>query len=252
MSRTAFSPELQMLYNFYHRLRSSLPAACIVCGQAAGNDYSICRDCEGSLPSCGDSCSRCGVDFGGAPSQDSCCKRCLRSPPSFTTCKAAFGYVTPIDRLVAQFKFSARFDVGYALARVLADAFNRHYGNGARPELLLPVPLHPCRLRCRGFNQAREVSSVLSKYCHVATSNCVLRKIRNTEAQTTVKSAAARKGNLRGAFALHELGILRNVTHIALVDDVVTTMATVETISKLLQAQQPCRIDVWCLARASR
>ena len=238
--------------NLIRLIRSTLPAACIVCGQAAGKDYSICRECAGSLPRLGDCCRRCGVELGGAPSQDSCCNLCRRSPPSFDTCRAAFPYVTPIDRLVTHFKFSARLDVGYALSRVLADAFNAYYGASNRPELLLPVPLHPGRLNSRGFNQAMEICRVLSKYCRVATTGAVLQKTRKTEPQTAMKSATARGSNLRGAFALRNLNRLINVTHIALVDDVVTTMATVETISKLLRAQRECRIDVWCLARANR
>lgn len=233
-------------------IRSALPAACIVCGQAAGRDFSICRDCERSMPELGDCCRRCGVELRGAPSQDSCCNLCLRSPPSFETCKAAFPYVTPINRLIAHFKFSARFDVGYSLSRVLADVFNAHYRDTAKPELLLPVPLHPRRLSSRGYNQAMEVCKVLSQHCRVATSDSVLQKTRNTEAQTEMTSATARKNNLRGAFALRNPHRLKNVTHIALVDDVVTTMATVEAIAKLLQAHGRCRIDVWCLARAQR
>ncbi len=241
-----------MFGNLIRLIRRTLPAACIVCGQAAGSDYSICRECASSLPRLGCCCRRCGVALASAPNQDACCNPCLISPPSFDSCRAAFPYVTPINRLVTQFKFSARFDIGYALSRVLADAFNAHYGASNRPELLLPVPLHPSRLGSRGFNQAREICRVLARCCRVATTSAVLKKTRNTEAQTAMKSAMARKSNLRGAFALCNLHRLESVTHIALVDDVVTTTATVETISKLLQAQRACRIDVWCLARANR
>ncbi len=67
-----------------------------------------------------------------------------------------------------------------------------------------------------------------------------------------MNSAAARKANLRKAFALSRLDGLTGVTHIALINDVVTTMATTEAISRMLREQQDCQIDVWCLARASR
>tara|TARA_R110002073_G_scaffold269446_1_gene432655 strand:- start:974 stop:1699 length:726 start_codon:yes stop_codon:yes gene_type:complete len=232
-------------------LRSSLPAACIVCGQAALKDYGICTECERNMPRLGDCCRCCGVELRGAPRLDSCCKLCLRSPPSFDICKAAFPYVTPVDRLVAHFKFSGRFDVGYSLSRTLATTFNAHYCENDKPELLLPVPLHSSRLRFRGFNQATEICKVLSKYCQVATANSVLCKTRTTEAQTAMTSATARKSNLRGAFALRDLNKLKSVTHIALVDDVVTTMATVEILAKLLRSHRKYRIDVWCLARAN-
>jgi predicted amidophosphoribosyltransferase len=64
-------------------------------------------------------------------------------------------------------------------------------------------------------------------------------------------SASARKSNLRAAFVLKNPELIRHVTHFALVDDVVTTMATVEALSGLLLEQKTCRVDVWCLARAS-
>jgi len=64
-----------------------------------------------------------------------------------------------------------------------------------------------------------------------------------------MSSATARKKNLWKAFAVRKLNGLTGVTHIALIDDVVTTMATTQTISRMLREQQACRIDVWCLAR---
>ena len=241
-----------MLENVIQLIRSSLPGACIVCGQAAGRDYGICNDCGPSLPQLGECCHRCGVELGGRLSHDACCSLCLRSPPGFDTCKAAFPYSSPISTLVAKFKFSAHFDVGYSLARTLAERFNTHYSETTRPELLLPVPLHRRRLRSRGFNQAHEICKVLSACCQVPIANNILLKTRHTQAQTAMRSATARKSNLRGTFALGNLNALKNVTHIAIVDDVVTTMATVEALAKLLLAQQQCRIDVWCLARANR
>lgn len=241
-----------MFENIIQTIRCQLPTACIVCAQAAANDYAICSDCETRLPRLGESCSRCGVELGARLSHDGYCGLCLRLPPSFATCKAAFPYTSPISTLIANFKFSGRFDIGYALARILAKAFDAYYCEKEKPELLLPVPLHPRRLRSRGFNQAHEICKVLSRNCQVATSNSVLQKSRNTAAQTTMISANARKQNLRGSFTLSRPNRLKDVTHIAIVDDVVTTMATVEALTKMLLAQQECRVDVWCLARANK
>ena len=88
---------------------------------------------------------------------------------------------------------------------------------------------------------------MLSSHCGVATAYSVLKKIRSTKAQTSMNSADARKSNLRGAFALSNAEALKDISHIALVDGVVTTMATCEVISKLIRAQLDCHIDVWCL-----
>jgi ComF family protein len=134
----------------------------------------------------------------------------------------------------------------------LASAFNAYYNGQAKPELLVPVPLHKNRLDSRGFNQASEIGNVLAKYCGVSIAHCALRRTRNTQPQTSLSSAAARKANLRKAFGVSKSDSLVGVTHIALIDDVVTTMATTQAISRMLRAQQDCRIDVWCLARARR
>lgn len=241
-----------MFCKLMQSIRCSLPNTCIVCGQVANRDYSICNDCEHALPKLGVCCRCCGIQLNGGLTTDSYCTTCQISPPTFDSCSAAFPYVSPINKLVADFKFSARFDIGYSLSRVLASAFNAHYIGAAKPTLLLPVPLYKSRLRLRGFNQASVICNVLTKHCGVPTSHSTLAKIRNTEPQTSMSCAAARKANLRRAFAVSRADSLEGVKHIALVDDVVTTMATIEAISKMLLERQNYRIDVWCLARASR
>ena len=241
-----------MFSKLLQTLRCALPATCIVCQQASGRDYSLCEDCELTLPKLGECCQRCGVELKGRLSYESLCSSCLLSAPTFDTCRAAFPYASPINKLVGNFKFSARFDIGYSLSRVLSRAFNAHYSGTGKPQLLLPVPLHTKRLRARGFNQSNEICRMLSSHCGVTTAYSVLKKIRSTKAQTSMNSADARKSNLRGAFALSPAEALKDISHIALVDDVVTTMATSEAISRLIRAQQDCQIDVWCLARASR
>lgn len=250
-----------MLRTITRVLRSHLPAGCIVCGRAALADYSICSNCERELPRLTDCCDRCGIELRGlgtgAGENDGddagaiTCNSCLITPPSFHSCRAVFPYTSPINKLIANFKFCARFDIGYALSRILASEFNAYYGS-SRPNLVLPVPLHRHRHRERGFNQALEICRVISAHCDVPISHSLLLKTRSTEAQTSMRSAVARKANLRGAFALQLSKNAQDVTHIALVDDVVTTMATVDTISRVLRSQWGCRIDVWCLARASR
>ena len=238
-----------MLDNLTRSIRCALPSTCIVCGQLAEREHCICNDCECGLPKLGACCRRCGIELRGGLAKDSCCTSCQIYPPEFDSCTAVFPYVSPIDKLVADFKFAARFDIGYSLSRVLASAFNSHYAEIPKPELLLPVPLSKSRLGSRGFNQAAEISNVLSRYCGVSVSHHAISKIRNTEPQTSMSSAAARKANLRKAFAVNRPESLTGITHIALVDDVVTTMATTQTISKILREQLDCRIDVWCLAR---
>ena len=240
-----------MLKNVLTAIRCKFPAACIVCGKSAENEYQLCECCENSLPRLGICCLHCGVELRGMLSRHGICGGCLRSPPSFQLCRAARPYSPPINKLLSNFKFSARFEIGYSLSRILCDSINSFYAAGNKPELLLPVPLHSSRLRSRGFNQAYQICKVISKHCRIPVETRALIKHRRTEPQISMPSASARKSNLRAAFVLKNPELIRHVTHFALVDDVVTTMATVEALSGLLLEQKTCRVDVWCLARAS-
>lgn len=238
-------------------LRRHSPIACVVCGLEAANDYSLCWDCESGLPEMTECCRRCGIELYGRLSIDSVCGECLRSPPGFNFCRGIFPYTSPINKLITRFKFTGRFDIGYSLSRILAAEINNYYKADSKPEMIVTIPLHQTRQSLRGFNQASEIAKVVSVHCQIPIQDSMLIKIKNTPAQTDMTSALARRSNLRGAFSLQRQSLqkqskMSGVTHIALIDDVVTTMATVESAASLLQGDGGRRVDVWCLARASR
>jgi ComF family protein len=153
---------------------------------------------------------------------------------------------------VTSFKFSAKFDIGFALSKILARGINTYYRNKPMPQYLIPVPLHRKRQQLRGFNQALEISKVISADCSIPLLKSAVTKSKATLPQTEMASASARSSNLKGAFLLQQPQLIQNVTHIALIDDVVTTMATAETLAHLLQNHGIRRVDVWCIARANR
>lgn len=156
-----------------------LPATCVVCKQNAAQRYSICASCEQSLPRAAAPCCHCGVTLGNQLTIDSCCGRCLHNPPNFNFCKAAFLYASPINKLVSNFKFSAKFDIGHALSKILAKEINAYYRNKPVPQYLIPVPLHRKRQRLRGFNQALEISKVISAGCRIPLLKSVITKKSN-------------------------------------------------------------------------
>ena len=227
-----------MFHELKQSSRCTLPTTCIVYGKNTDSDHSICNECGCTLPKLGDCCRRCGIEISGGRVTDSCCTNCRLSRPGFDSCTCLFPYVSPIDKLVADFKFSDRFDIGYSLSRFLARTFNAYYIGPAKPEQLIPAPLHRNQLDLRGFNQASEIGNVLAKHCGVSISHCTLSRTRNTQPQTSMSSAAARKANLRKGFNVSKSDSLTGVTHIALIDTVVTTMATIQAISRMLRAQQ--------------
>jgi len=238
--------------NLSRRLLQLMPSPCIVCGKSSRAAYSLCPDCEFDLPWAGPCCIRCGEELPATAPNPRSCAGCTLHPPPFACCRAAFRYQSPIDSLLSGFKFRARFEAGNVLALLLAEKIAQHYRNTTPPDLLLPVPLHPKRLRQRGFNQALEIARVVSKKCGIPLSRNAIVKMRDTTAQTKMHSAGARKQNLKNAFGVADNVLLHRVKSVALIDDVVTTMATVSSVSRELRGRGIRHIDVWCLARASR
>jgi ComF family protein len=153
-----------------------------------------------------------------------------------------FRYAWPLDRLESRFKFAADLAAG----RVLAALWQRELV-ADRPQLLVPMPLHPARLRQRGYNQALELARPLARALHVPVRHDLLSRTRSTRAQTEL-GAIARRRNVRGAFAAKP-GVAWP-EHVALLDDVMTTGATLAECARVLRRAGVRRIDVWSLARA--
>ena len=168
--------------------------------------------------------------------------------PEFDAALCALRYEWPLDSLVTRFKYGADLAVGHVLASVMAQQITLHLVNAAscRPQLLIPIPLHPVRLRERGFNQALELARPLSHALGIAMHAEGLRRVRATPRQTGL-NALNRRRNVRGAFVpnteVHD-------RHIALVDDVITTAATARECAKVLKRAGAASVQVWAVARA--
>lgn len=223
---------------------------CILCGDCTTADIALCVECALELPCPECACKRCGIELGPAPPAHGFCGHCLSDPPSFDHCIAAFRYEFPIRELIAGFKFHAGFAEGRTLARLLAERAGREFETLGKPQRLLPVPLHASRLRERGFNQSIELARVIGQHCGIAVDTSYCRRSRATPSQKGL-SAEERAANLRNAFTLHGECAEGKLRHVAIVDDVVTTMTTVDTLARVLRSAGVARIDVLCLARVS-
>ncbi|HEV7490065.1 MAG TPA: ComF family protein [Rhodanobacteraceae bacterium] len=219
-----------------------LPLRCLLCGADGDGGRDLCagcaRDCRVNSPSC----LRCALPLA-TPAP--LCGECLEQEPPFVAAWVPFRYGHPLDLLEARFKF--RNDL--AAGRVLADLMIERATSDApaRPAALVAVPLHPSRLRERGYNQALELAKALSAALLIPLARDVLVRVRATAAQTGLDSAARRR-NLRGAFAVaRKTGMPE---HIALIDDVMTTGATLRECARVLRRAGVARVDVWALARA--
>ncbi|MBL4821518.1 MAG: ComF family protein [Gammaproteobacteria bacterium] len=118
------------------------------------------------------------------------------------------------------------------------------------PQQLIPIPLHPQRLRERGFNQALEIALTLSRFSGIAVNNSLVYRTRYTPSQSQL-NAEDRSTNLKRAFKLKEPTTSLNLKHLVIVDDVVTTMATGNAIAEVLKSAGVERVDFWAIARAS-
>jgi ComF family protein len=171
------------------------------------------------------------------------CGECQRQAPPWHAAWAPFRYGWPLDRLESRYKFGADLAAG----RVLSTLWRREPCPMALPQWLLTVPLHRRRLRQRGYNQALELAKPLARALDVSLRQDVLQRTRSTEAQTEL-DAVSRRRNVRGAFALRAGIALPE--HVAVLDDVMTTGATLAECARVLTRAGVQRVDVWALARA--
>jgi ComF family protein len=160
---------------------------------------------------------------------------------------AVSGYTPPLSQLVHQLKFSRRSQLAKPLARLLLLALLRARRSRGLPgvDMLVCVPLWSRRHWRRGFNQSDLLCRPLARWLNCRYVPEAIRRIRATPVQHQL-SARLRKRNLQHAFAL-ELPVAGR--HIAVVDDVVTTGATVAELSRLLLRSGAASVQVWCLCR---
>jgi len=217
-----------------------LPLRCLLCGDAGAHGLDLCAACAAELPRNRACCARCALPL---PAPAALCGQCQRRPPPWQAAWAPFRYGWPLDRLESRFKFGADLAAG----RVLATLWQREPRPPSLPPALLVVPLHRQRLRQRGYNQALELARPLARALGVPLHVDALRRVRPTGAQTE-RDAADRRRNVRGAFAVREGTALP--AHVALLDDVMTTGATLAEAARVLRRAGVRRVEVWALARA--
>jgi ComF family protein len=217
-----------------------LPWRCLLCSDAGANGIDLCADCAAELPRNTHCCQRCALPL---PIAAPLCGRCQRKPPPWDAAWAPFRYAWPLDRLETRFKFSRDLAAG----RVLATMWRREAHPVDVPQMIIPVPLHRRRLRERGYNQALELAKPLAHALDVPCHHDLLQRVRHTDAQTGL-DAVERRRNLRNAFRLREGESLP--AHIAVLDDVFTTGATLAECVRVLKRAGVARVDVWALARA--
>ena len=228
---------LSTLAHRFGQLYSKLmPIPCLLCG-SSNNGICLCQACSEQLPLLGNVCLRCALPL----QRSGICGQCLNNPPEQESSFSLFLYQPPIDRLIANLKYHDQL----ALILFFAGQMAKHLKKRPLPQLLLPIPLHPRRLRDRGYNQSLELAKYLSQHLTIPVRHDVLLRIRDTPPQTSLP-LSERKNNMKHAFQLNNTDI---PTHIALIDDVLTTGHTANIAAKVLRQAGVNNIEVWTIAR---
>lgn len=221
--------------------RRLLPAQpCVLCGSMS-DDGLWCGACDASLPYLRDDhCPVCAL-----PAPDGqVCGHCLSRPPLYTRTCAAFRYAFPLDKLVQGMKYGDQIPLAHELARRLS----QRIGKNNPPDYVIPMPLHPAKLRERGYNQSMLIAAAVSRQLDFKLLADAAKRTRNTPAQSALPWKDREK-NVRDAFSCD---IDLRGKHVALVDDVLTTGASMNALAKTIKRCGAAEISVWVVARTIR
>ncbi|MDH4094822.1 MAG: ComF family protein [Betaproteobacteria bacterium] len=212
--------------------------SCYLCRGVA--DGVLCAQCDAELPRLeGALCPRCALP---SPAGETC-GQCLAQPPAYDATVAALAYEFPCDVLVQGLKFRGEL----ALAPLLGGLLAARLPRDARADFILPVPLAAARLRVRGFNQSLEIARAVAAATGCRLAPLAAERGRDTPAQLDLP-LAERARNVRGAFrcAAPFAG-----AEVALVDDVMTTGATLAELAATLKRAGAARVVNWVVARTA-
>ena len=222
---------------------------CYLCKQTIYKSLPICDACHADLPWNNKACSTCALPLPALtkPTQTIVCGQCLNNEPNYSQCVSLFTYTFPINTLISDFKYNKRRHFGKLMAKMLAIKIAEGLENKIipKPDILIPVPLHINRFDTHGFNQSEDICTDLSKHLKTPVDRKSLQRTINTPSQTAL-SKKERQKNLQQAFQIQKAF---NGEVIALVDDVITTGATIEHLSALLLNAGAKEVIVWSLAR---
>ena len=238
-----------MQTQFSLRLLSELifPSLCLLCSHPAETKMPLCSRCLEKLEWLRDNCCQiCGLGF--APTSPAhLCGKCQLKPPSYHLARAVVKFEEPAVEIVHRFKYQREF----AFLAWMSDEMARVYQEQFAPldfDLIIPVPLHWQRLLKRGYNQSQLLARFLAKKINLPLASSVLVRTQNTPPQVGL-SRNQREKNLKKAFLVKKPSWIQG-KKVLLIDDVITTGATIQEASKTLKRAGAELVGVLAFARA--
>ncbi|MEE8187831.1 MAG: ComF family protein [Kiloniellales bacterium] len=231
-------------------LNAILPPRCLSCGVTVDALGRLCADCwERADFLTPPVCAACGFPFAFDLGPETLCGACLRETPVFARARAVLRYGETSRRLLLGFKYADRTEGAAAYGAWLARAGAELL---AEADMVAPVPLHWRRLFGRRYNQAALLARALEGQCEAPVVPDLLLRRRATRSQARL-SPEARRRNVAGAFAVNPArAALIDGRRVLLVDDVLTTGATVSACARTLKRAGAAAVDVLVLARVVR
>jgi len=225
---------------FGHWLRPD----CLLCGASprTGEVAEVCDGCRHALPVMGaDSCSQCAA----VSHEGKLCGACLSNPPAFSAAVAAFHYAFPVAQVISQLKYGSRLALASWLGDSLAEVARKR---ASGVDVVMPLPLARERIAERGFNQSGLLAKRVCMKLGLSLELDAFQRIRNTPSQATLDHEARIK-NMRGAFLCDAQGGRFEGMTVAVIDDVMTTGATLDSAAKALRAAGVARVEAWVVTR---
>lgn len=222
------------------------PSFCILCRNPAEMGLPVCPDCLSRMEFISAKCGLCGEPFTGEVSER-LCRDCMTEKPHFDKARAWLKFQEPVIGIIHSFKYQRQFQFLDWMAQGLSQLFQTEFA-GQKFDMLIPVPLHWQRLMQRGYNQAFILARPMSRKLKIPLRPGALTRARNNPPQVGL-TRPQRKENIKKVFAVKNPKMVSG-KNILLVDDVITTGATVDEAAKVLRKAGADSVSVLALARA--
>ncbi|MDB2360705.1 ComF family protein [Porticoccaceae bacterium] len=224
-----------------------LPSRCSLCLEPlllAQDLY--CLNCETSLPYIDQACVRCSEPL----PHSSTCPNCQKNPPYFSRCIALCDYQYPISTALKNIKQTLHAPETKKLSALLAKRLKRAYRAQTLPSIVIPIPAHPLKILRRGFNQSALIAHRLCcelSMTHLHQNVCYRTKLGKPQKS---QNRAQRLKLLSDNFAVRNADLIEGKS-LAIVDDIITTGATANALSKCRVQAGAKSVDLWCIAKTS-
>jgi len=245
-----FDPSSRLLSWLRQSVRFLIPSDCAACGIALGSDPVpfFCRSCWSRItPLQQPSCARCDQPFvseaATSHSPDHLCHHCVERLPAFDRAWTLYPYIAPLQNAICAFKYRGKVGLAKPLARLMIQALPDYI----QTDVIMPVPLHPSRLRAREFNQSLLLADQVGRHLGIPVAATTLVRLLATDPQTTL-SRHERLRNLRQAFGVRTPEAASG-RRILLIDDVYTTGTTLNECAKVLAKAGAAAVYALTLAR---